>query len=46
MSKKPQVIIVGGGMITRIQLLPTIYHLQREGAIGDIHLCARRRKSY
>ena len=40
MSKKPQVVIVGGGMITRIQLLPTIYHLQRENAIGDIHLCA------
>ncbi|NIA07922.1 MAG: Gfo/Idh/MocA family oxidoreductase [Actinobacteria bacterium] len=40
MSKKPQVIIVGGGMITRIQLLPTIYHLQRENVVGDIHLCA------
>ncbi len=40
MSMKPQVIVVGGGMITRIQLLPTIYHLQREGAIGDIHVCA------
>ena len=40
MSKKPQVIIVGGGMITRIQLLPTIYHLQRENVIGDIHVCA------
>ena len=40
MTNKPQVIIVGGGMITRIQLLPTIYHLQRENVIGDIHLCA------
>ncbi len=27
-------------MITRIQLLPTIYHLQREGVVGDIHVCA------
>jgi len=36
----PRVTIVGGGMITRIQLLPTIYHLQREGLVGDIHICA------
>ena len=37
---KPQVIVVGGGMITRIQLLPTLYHLQREGLLGEIHICA------
>jgi predicted dehydrogenase len=36
----PRVTIIGGGMITRIQLLPTIYHLQREGIVGDIHICA------
>ena len=36
----PRVTIIGGGMITRIQLLPTIYHLQREGGVGDIHICA------
>lgn len=40
MEKKPQVVVVGGGMITRIQLLPSMYHLQREGVIGDIHVCA------
>ena len=40
MNEKPQLVVVGGGMITRIQLLPTIYHLQREGVIGDIHVCA------
>ena len=40
MSSQPQVCIVGGGMITRIQLLPTIYQLQREGAVGEIHVCA------
>ena len=39
-SQKPQVVIVGGGMITRIQLLPSIYQLQREGVVGDIHICA------
>jgi predicted dehydrogenase len=27
-------------MITRIQILPTLYHLQREGAVGEIHICA------
>ncbi len=40
MPNKPRVTIIGGGMITQIQLLPTIYHLQREGLIGDIHVCA------
>lgn len=40
MELKPRVIVVGGGMITRIQLLPTIYQLQREGLVGDIHVCA------
>ena len=39
-DKAPRVTIIGGGMITRIQLLPTIYHLQRERVIGDIHICA------
>ncbi|MCD4699723.1 MAG: hypothetical protein K8R91_04015, partial [Phycisphaerae bacterium] len=36
----PQVTFVGGGMITQIQLLPTVYHLQRAGVVGDIHICA------
>jgi len=40
MRNKPQVFVVGGWMITRIQLLPTIYQLQREGALGDVHVCA------
>ncbi|MCK4793595.1 MAG: Gfo/Idh/MocA family oxidoreductase [Desulfobacteraceae bacterium] len=40
MNSKSQVCVVGGGMITKIQLLPTIYHLQREGIVGDIHVCA------
>ena len=37
---RPQVTIVGGGMITQIQLLPTIYHMQRQGELGEIHICA------
>ena len=32
--------IVGGGMITRIQILPSLYHLQRLGLIGDIAVSA------
>ena len=40
MSEAPQVTVIGGGMITQIQLLPTIYQLQREGVVGDVHICA------
>ena len=32
--------IVGGGMITRVQILPSIYHLQRLGVLGDVAVCA------
>ncbi len=34
------VAIVGGGMITNDLLLPSIYHMQREGWIGRIQVCA------
>ena len=27
-------------MITQVQILPSIYHLQRLGAVGEISLCA------
>ncbi len=36
----PRVTVVGGGMITRIQLLPTLYHMQRQGEIGQIDVVA------
>ena len=39
-SSRPAVTVVGGGMITGMQLLPTIYHMQRQGAIGEIAICA------
>ena len=39
-QEAPRISIIGGGMITRIQLLPTVYQLQREGLLGDIHICA------
>ena len=40
MTSKPQVCIVGGGMITQVQILPSIYQLQRLGAVGEISVCA------
>ncbi len=40
MSVKPQVCIVGGGMITQVQILPSVYQLQRLGMIGEISICA------
>jgi predicted dehydrogenase len=27
-------------MITQVQILPSLYHMQREGTVGDIHICA------
>jgi hypothetical protein len=36
----PRVTVVGGGMITQVQILPSIYQLQRLGVIGDIAVTA------
>ena len=41
-APKPQVTVIGGGMITHDQILPTLYHMQRSGAIGEITVCASR----
>ena len=38
----PQVLIVGGGMITHDQLLPSLYQMQRLGRVGEIAVCASR----
>jgi predicted dehydrogenase len=35
-----EVAIVGGGMITHDQILPSLYHLQRSGHVGGIRICA------
>ena len=40
MSKKINVTIIGGGMITNDLILPSIYHLQRTGVVEDINICA------
>ena len=37
---KPEVLIIGGGMITQDQILPSLYQLQRLGRIGPIAVCA------
>ncbi|HOJ34111.1 MAG TPA: Gfo/Idh/MocA family oxidoreductase [Candidatus Hydrogenedentes bacterium] len=34
------VLIIGGGMITHDLLLPCIYHLQRQGVVNAIDICA------
>ena len=35
-----KVLLLGGGMITHDQILPSLYQLQRQGRIGEIS-CAR-----
>jgi predicted dehydrogenase len=37
---KPNVCIIGGGMITQAQILPSFYQLQRLGVVADIQVCA------
>jgi predicted dehydrogenase len=39
-TDKLDVVIVGGGMITHDQILPSIYQMQRLGRIGTIKICA------
>jgi predicted dehydrogenase len=36
-----RVTLIGGGMIAHDQLLPSLYHMQRAGRIGEIGVCAR-----
>ena len=37
---KLEVVVVGGGMITHDQILPSLYQLQRIGVVGTIKICA------
>jgi predicted dehydrogenase len=39
-EKSFDVTIVGGGMITEMQILPSLFHLQRLGEVGKINICA------
>jgi len=45
MAHKPQVTIVGAGMIVHDQILPSLYQLQLVERIGDITVCASRRQT-
>src|SRR5262245_6917374 len=38
----PEVLIVGGGMIVHDQILPSLYHMQRQGRIAHIAVVASR----
>jgi D-galacturonate reductase len=40
MVKTVDVTIIGGGMITNDLILPSIYHLQRTGVVGELKICA------
>jgi predicted dehydrogenase len=39
------VLIAGAGMIVHDQILPSLYHLQRLGIVGQIAICAASEKS-
>ena len=40
MSNNLHVCIIGGGMITHDQILPSVYQLQRLGLVSEISICA------
>ncbi len=35
-------LVVGGGMISREVILPTLFQLQRNGELGEVAVCSRR----
>jgi D-galacturonate reductase len=41
----PEVLVVGGGMITNDQILPSLYQMQRLGVIGQIGVVAQHRRT-
>jgi predicted dehydrogenase len=43
-NNKIDVTIIGGGMITEDLILPSVYHLQRTGIVGEIKVCALNSK--
>jgi predicted dehydrogenase len=42
---RPDVALIGGGMIAQDQILPSLYQLQRLGVIGGIAVCDRRQST-
>jgi len=45
MSSPKPLLVIGGGMITKLQVLPSLYQLQRLGHIGELSICARRKST-
>ncbi len=45
MPETIDVLLAGGGMICRDQILPSLYQLQREGTVGTITVCARHART-
>jgi predicted dehydrogenase len=42
---KPEVVLVGAGMIAHDQILPSLFQLQRLGRVGPITVCAQSARS-
>jgi D-galacturonate reductase len=40
-----EVLIVGSGMIVHDQILPSLYHLQRQGRVAEIAVCGSRHQT-
>ena len=40
-----EVLIVGGGMIVHDQILPSMFHMQRQGRVGEIAVCNSRHET-
>ncbi len=38
----PPVLLIGGGMISREVILPTLFQLRRQNVVGDVMVCTRR----
>jgi D-galacturonate reductase len=41
----PEVVVIGGGMIVHDQILPSLYHMQRQRRIGEVSVCASRHET-
>jgi predicted dehydrogenase len=42
---KPEILVVGGGMITHDQILPSLFHMQRQGVIAGIGVVAQHART-
>ncbi|HVW83694.1 MAG TPA: Gfo/Idh/MocA family oxidoreductase [Bryobacteraceae bacterium] len=40
-----KVLVIGGGMITHDQILPSLLHLERTGRVDGIEVCSRRQST-